>query len=44
MRLAMAVGAGCYLIGALLVLSRCDHTTPAVEVDVAAASEPAVVT
>jgi len=40
MRLAMAVSAVIYVIGALFVLSRCDHTTPAVEVEPAVEPSP----
>ncbi|MGI8821230.1 MAG: MFS transporter [Chthoniobacterales bacterium] len=42
MRLAMATGAALYLVGALAVLSRCDHTTPVVE-EMAPEPQPAVV-
>lgn len=42
MRSAMAIGASCYLVGALFVLSRCDHTLPVVEVP-EITSEPAAV-
>jgi len=40
MRSAMMVGAIIYVIGALFVLSRCDHTTPAVEVEPAVEPAP----
>lgn len=44
MRPAMAVAATIYAVGALFVLSRCDHTTPIpVEPQVEPAPEPAVV-
>jgi MFS family permease len=44
MRIAMATGAGCYLVGALFVLSRCEHTTPtSPEVAVPVEPEPAAI-
>ena len=44
MRIAMATGAGLYLVGALFVLSRCEHTTPSSpEVAVRVEPEPAAI-